>query len=74
MVKRLFWLVAGFLLGLGSSVAVMRRVRRVARRYAPPEIVDRWGGTLRAAVDEGRTAARAREAELRSNFTRDPGQ
>ena len=66
MFKRLFWLVVGFLLGIGSSYALTRKLRQLASRYAPAEVVDRWGGTVRAAVDEGRTAMRKREAELRS--------
>jgi hypothetical protein len=66
--KRLFWLTLGFGLGLASSWAVTRRLRRVAARYAPTEVVDRWGGTMRAAVDEGRTAMRDREAELRATL------
>jgi hypothetical protein len=72
--KRLFWLTVGFGLGLGSSWAVTRRLRRVASRYAPTEVVDRWGGTMRAAVDEGRTAMRDREAELRATLGRGSGQ
>jgi hypothetical protein len=74
MFKRLFWLVVGFLLGLGSSWAVTRRLRRVASRYAPAEVVDRWGGSVRAAVDEGREAMRAREAELKGSIARGAGQ
>jgi hypothetical protein len=65
VIKRLVWLIIGFLLGLGSSWTVMRRVRRVAVRLAPPDVVDRWSGTVRAAVYEGRDAMRAREASLR---------
>ena len=34
-------------------------------RYAPTEVADRWSGTMRAAVDEGRAAMRSREAELK---------
>jgi hypothetical protein len=64
VIKRLVWLILGFLLGLGSSWTVMRRVRRVALRLAPPDVVDRWSGTVRAAVHEGRDAMRAREASL----------
>ena len=66
MFKRLFWLVVGFALGLGSSWALTRKMRRVATRYAPAEVVDRWSGTMRAAVDEGRAAMRSREAELKA--------
>jgi hypothetical protein len=74
MFKRMYWFLVGFTLGVGSSWAVTRRVRRVASRYAPTEVVDRWGGTVRAAVDEGRTAMRDREAELKAGFIRGDGQ
>jgi hypothetical protein len=72
--KRLFWLVIGFALGLGSSWAVTRKLRRVASRYAPTEVADRWSGTVRAAVDEGRAAMRSREAELKAGLARGAGQ
>ena len=74
MFKRLFWLVVGFALGLGSSWAVTRRLRRIARRLAPPDVVERWSGNVRSAVSEGRTAMRAREVELKSSFDRATGQ
>jgi hypothetical protein len=67
LLRRCFWLVAGFVLGAASSWAVGRRVRRVAGRYVPAEVVDRWGGTVRAAVHEGRVAMRTREAELKGS-------
>ncbi len=74
MFKRLFWLIVGFLLGLGSSWAVMRRVRRTASRYVPTDVVDRWSGTVRAAVGEGRDAMKSREAELKSGIGRNGGK
>ncbi len=74
MIKRLFWLLVGVLLGLTSSWALTRRVRRVAQRYAPADVVDRWGGTMRAAVAEGRDAMRQREVELKSNLGRAAGK
>jgi hypothetical protein len=74
MFKRLFWLVVGFALGLGSSWAIARKLRQVAARYAPTEVVDRWGGTMRAAVDEGRAAMRSREAALNEALARGAGQ
>jgi hypothetical protein len=73
MFKRLFWLLVGFALGLGSSWAVTRRVRRLAERYAPADVVDRWSETVRSAVSEGRTAMRTREVELNSSFERAAG-
>ena len=74
MIKRFVWLGIGFVLGLGSSWTVMRRLRRAAQRYAPTDIVDRWGGTMRAAVAEGRDAMRARETELKTGLGRGRGK
>ena len=74
MIKRFVWLIVGFVLGLGSSWAVMRRVRRVAQRYVPADVVDRWGGTMRAAVNEGRDAMRIRESELKTGLGRARGK
>ena len=73
MFKRLFWLLVGFALGIGSSWAVTRRVRRLAERYQPADVVDRWSETVRSAVSEGRTAMRTREVELNSSFERAAG-
>ena len=50
-----------------------RRVRRVAERFAPTDVVDRWSDNMRSAVSEGRTAMRARETELNSSFDRVAG-
>jgi hypothetical protein len=65
LIRKFFWLVLGFALGASSSVAITRRVRNVSRRYVPAEVRDRWGTNVRAALDEGKTAMRAREAELK---------
>ncbi len=73
MFKRLFWLVVGFALGIGSSWAVTRRVRRIVQRLAPADVVDRWSDNVRSAVSEGRTAMRTREVELNSGFDRANG-
>jgi hypothetical protein len=70
VIKRLVWLIIGFLLGLGSSWTVMRRVRRVAVRLAPADVVDRWSDSMRAAVNEGRDAMRAREATFKGSSSR----
>jgi hypothetical protein len=70
VIKRLVWLIIGFLLGLGSSWTVMRRVRRVAIRLAPPDVVDRWSENMRAAVSEGRDAMRARESAFKAGSPR----
>ncbi len=74
MFKRLFWLLVGFALGLGSSWAVTRRLRRMVQRLAPPDVVDRWSDNVRSAVAEGKTAMRTREVELKSSFGRTTGR
>jgi hypothetical protein len=74
MFHRLFWLVVGFALGIASSWAITRRLRRVAQRYVPAEVIDRWGGNMRAAVTEGRSAMRTREAELKASLGARSGQ
>ena len=74
MFKRLFWLVVGFALGIGSSWAVTRRVRRLVLRFAPTDAVDRWSDNVRSAVSEGRSAMRTRESELNSSFDRATGR
>ena len=74
MFKRLFWLVVGFALGIGSSWAVTRRLRRIVQRLAPADVVDRWSDNVRSAVSEGRNAMRTREVELNSSFDRATGQ
>jgi hypothetical protein len=72
--KRMFWLIFGFGLGVASSWAVTRRVRRVMQRITPTDVVDRWSDNVRSAVSEGRTAMRTREVELNSGFDRVAGQ
>ena len=69
MFKRLFWLVTGASFGFGSSFWLMRAFRRMVDRYRPTAVVSRLEGDVRAAVEEGRTAMREREAELRSART-----
>lgn len=71
MLKRLFWLVVGFVLGLGSSLAIVSKLRRLAARYAPPKIARRLGERatsatrdVRAAVRDGRSEMRTREADM----------
>jgi hypothetical protein len=73
MFKRATWLTIGFGLGVGTTVAAAREVRKRVGRYQPNAMVDRLTertislrDQLLAAVDDGKDAARAREAELRA--------
>ncbi len=77
MFKRLFWLSVGLTAGFGTSFWLMRTVRRTVERFTPQRLTQdavagaRTVGTeLRAALDEGRTAMRQREAELRAEIER----
>ncbi len=73
MFKRALW----FSIGCGSSLWVMRTVRRTLDRLTPHRLTqDAVAGArsatneLKAALDEGRQAMRAREAELRAEIER----
>lgn len=73
MFKRLLW----FTIGCGSSLWVMRTVRRTVERLTPQRLTqDALAGArsasaeLKAALDEGRIAMREREAELRAEIAR----
>ena len=77
MFKRLFWLTVGLTIGFGTSFWLMRTVRRTVERLSPERLTqDLVGGArtlsveLKAAFEEGRTAMREREAELRADIAR----
>jgi len=73
VIKRFVWLNVGFVLGVGSSWVIMRRLRRVATRYVPTDVANRWNSNVRAAVAEGRDAMRAREAAFKEGSVRSAG-
>ena len=73
MFKRARWIGVGCGLGGGTSVVAVRKARRHLARYRPDALVERvtdglahLRDELAAAVDDGRDAARAREADLRA--------
>jgi hypothetical protein len=73
--KRLFWLTVGLAVGFGTSFRLMRAVRRTVDRFLPERVSQdvvkgarSIGSEVRAALDEGRTAMREREAELRAEI------
>jgi hypothetical protein len=74
--KRFLW----FTIGCASSLWVMRTVRKTVERLAPQRLTqDAVAGArsasneIRAALHEGRTAMREREAELRAEIARRTG-
>ena len=76
MFKRATWLGVGFTLGVGTTVVAARKARQQLDRYKPPALVDRVTTTISTktttlkdqvvvAINEGRSAAKTREEELR---------
>ncbi len=77
MFKRLFWLTVGLTIGYGTSLWLMRTVRRTVERFTPERLskgavagARSFGAEVRAALDDGRAAMRQREAELRAEIER----
>ena len=75
MFKRLFWLTVGMTIGFGTSFWLYRLVQETIARYTPERMVDdvslalgNLRSDLRAALEEGRAAARETEAELRARL------
>ena len=77
MFKRLFWLTIGLTIGYGTSFWLMRTVRRTVERLTPQRVskdvmagARTITGEVKAALEDGRTAMREREAELRAEIER----
>jgi hypothetical protein len=62
--KRLFWLAIGVAAGFSGSVWLQRRVKQAVDRFMPEQVQ----ADVRVAWEEGRTAMRHREAELRRRY------
>src|SRR5260221_14471541 len=76
MLKRVTWLGVGFPLGAATTVVAARKARQQLDRYKPPALMDRVTTTITTktttlkdqvvvALNEGRSAAKDRETELR---------
>ncbi len=65
MIRRGFWLAAGFGLGVAAATQVRRRVDAATARLAPSKVATRFRQDLAVALDEGRLEMRDREARLR---------
>jgi len=76
MFKRATWLGVGFTLGAATTVVAARQARQQLDRYKAPALVDRVTTTITTrtttlkdqvvvALNEGRSAAKDREQELR---------
>jgi hypothetical protein len=79
MLHRLRWFGAGTALGIGASVWAQRKLKAAAARYRPAGVAGTavgkarsWPAHVRAAIDEGRSTMRQREAALRQELEGDP--
>lgn len=75
MISRMFFAVVGLGAGVAVGVWTIRKVESAGRQLAPDALVARagqraggLGDRLGTAVEVGRAAAAAREAELRAQF------
>jgi hypothetical protein len=66
MIKRLTWFVSGVIAGATAFGMARRKVRTVAEDLTPAKVAARARDRVRDAIDEGRRAMRAKEAELRA--------
>lgn len=71
--RRLFWATLGLGVGAALGVGAVRWASRTAERLAPASLGRRtldaageWRARLAEALEEGRAAMAAREAELRA--------
>jgi hypothetical protein len=75
VIKRIFTLFFGLGLGLLAGAVVVKRIDDASKAVAPANLAHQAGRSLgglsqslRATFDQARTAAAAREAELRAEF------
>lgn len=68
MIKRMTWFVGGAVAGVAAAGVAKRKVKQAATHLAPGNVVRGMRGRVHDAVVEGRTAMRAKEAELRARL------
>lgn len=68
MFKRVIWFGIGAAAGTVGTVWTERKVREQLDRARPAAVVESLQRTVRAALDEGRAAARQREGDLRARY------
>ena len=68
MIKRLVWFVGGAVAGIAGASVARKKVHEVATELAPANVAKKATARVRDAVAEGRRAAKAKEAELRSRM------
>ena len=65
MFKRVRWMTTGAAVGFGASVWLQKKIKTAADQYKPVAVAGAAASRARDALQEGRTAMRRREEELR---------
>lgn len=73
MFKRVIWFGIGAAAGTVGTVWTERKVREQIDRARPAAVAQAVSQAVRAAIDDGRLAARQREEELRTRYGRRVG-
>ena len=68
MMKRLTWFLGGAAAGIAGSSVAKKKVKAAAAELAPSNIARKTTDRVRDAVQEGKRAMRAKEAEMRARL------
>ncbi|MGZ4701515.1 MAG: hypothetical protein ACXV98_09910 [Ilumatobacteraceae bacterium] len=68
MIKRFTWFVSGAVAGVAGAGIAKRKFKQAATHFTPKNVAQGITARVRDSVAEGRTAMRAREAELRARL------
>ena len=66
MMKRLTWFLGGAAAGIAGASVAKKKVKAAAAELAPSNIARKTTDRVRDAVQEGKRAMRAKEAEMRA--------
>ncbi len=68
MMKRLTWFLGGAVAGVAGVSVAKKKVKSAAVEFAPANVARKTTERVKEAVQEGRRAMRAKEAELRGRL------
>ena len=68
MMKRLTWFLGGAAAGIAGATVAKKKVKAAAAELAPSNIARKTTDRVRDAVQEGKRAMRAKEAEMRARL------
>lgn len=68
MIKRVTWFLGGVAAGAVGVGIAKKKVKAAAVDFAPANVARKTGARVKDAMNEGRTAMKAKEAELRARL------